>query len=92
MCYDFILFVCSRVWKDNCLVFSGYPTSVKNEDTETRGSNCIRITDDCVFVAVCANAFESPRATACQTEGSKMTVYSDVRADLLGFYKRSREK
>lgn len=62
---------------------SRHPTSAINEDTETRGSNCIRITDDCAFVAVRSAVNACARATAWQTEGSKMTVYSDVRAGFL---------
>lgn len=56
-----------------------HPTSAVNEEIETRGSNYIRITDDCehlwryiqlrMCVCVCV------RAGPWQTEGWKMTVF-----------------
>lgn len=48
----FLPCVCAGIILKYFLCEARHLTSAINEDIETRGSNCIRITDDCAFVAV----------------------------------------
>ncbi len=73
-----------------------HPTSAVNEEIETRGSNYIRITDDCVHLwryiqlRMCVCVFVRERVRGRQKAGR--WLYSDVRADLFGVYGQGEVK